>query len=646
MLRFFRGLSNSRIGTWAVALIGIGILVGFAMGDLSNVGTGNLGFGMGSSTLAEAGKQEVTDREMSDAMQRRLQEVRQQNPTADYTSIAADFEPLLAQLIDQAALFAFADKYGFHLSKRLIDGEIAQIPGTRGLDGKFSEQAYAAFLQQQRMTDAQVREVISTGVLQRLLLTPIAVNARTPVGVATPYASMLLEAREGEAVVVPVTAFTAGLKPTDADLQRYYAANRARYMVPEQRVIRIARMGPEQVANVSASDQEIAAYYRANQATYGARETRTLSQAIVPDRAAANAIAARARAGGTLAAAAAPAGSNASVSSLADQTRQAYASVAGERAAAAAFGAASGAVVGPIQSDFGWVVVKVDAVKREGGKSLDQARSEIAAKLNAEKRKAALEELVDRVQTALDEGRNFAEAASQAKLPVTTTPLIVANGTSRTDSGYKFPAELAPALKVGFEMASNDQPEIATLPNDQGYAMVAPEQVVAAAPAPLASIRDRVEKDWVLGQALARARTVANSVAAKASTMPLSEAVKQAGIPLPPVRPIAARRIQIAEASGQIAPPLRMLFTLGAGKSRAVRDVGDRGFFVVKVDKIVPGNALLQPGLIGQMQNELQQATSQDYAQQFIAALRAEVKVQRNEKAIQEAKQRLTSGGG
>jgi peptidyl-prolyl cis-trans isomerase D len=646
MLRFFRGLSNSRIGTWAVALIGIGILVGFAMGDLSNVGTGNLGFGMGSSTLAEAGKQEVTDREMSDAMQRRLQEVRQQNPTADYTSIAADFEPLLAQLIDQAALFAFADKYGFHLSKRLIDGEIAQIPGTRGLDGKFSEQAYAAFLQQQRMTDAQVREVISTGVLQRLLLTPIAVNARTPVGVATPYASMLLEAREGEAVVVPVTAFTAGLKPTDADLQRYYAANRARYMVPEQRVIRIARMGPEQVANVSASDQEIAAYYRANQATYGARETRTLSQAIVPDRAAANAIAARARAGGTLAAAAAPAGSNASVSSLADQTRQAYASVAGERAAAAAFGAASGAVVGPIQSDFGWVVVKVDAVKREGGKSLDQARSEIAAKLNAEKRKAALEELVDRVQTALDEGRNFAEAASQAKLPVTTTPLIVANGTSRTDSGYKFPAELAPALKVGFEMASNDQPEIATLPNDQGYAMVAPEQVVAAAPAPLASIRDRVEKDWVLGQALARARTVANSVAAKASTMPLSEAVQQAGIPLPPVRPIAARRIQIAEASGQIAPPLRMLFTLGAGKSRAVRDVGDRGFFVVKVDKIVPGNALLQPGLIGQMQNELQQATSQDYAQQFIAALRAEVKVQRNEKAIQEAKQRLTSGGG
>ena len=86
MLRFFRGLSNSRIGTWAVAIVGIGILVGFAMGDLSNVGTGNIGFGMGASTLAEAGKQEVTDREMNDAMQRRLQEVRGQNPTATPSS--------------------------------------------------------------------------------------------------------------------------------------------------------------------------------------------------------------------------------------------------------------------------------------------------------------------------------------------------------------------------------------------------------------------------------------------------------------------------------------------------------------------------------------------------------------------------------
>ena len=142
-------------------------------------------------------------------------------------------------------------------------------------------------------------------------------------------------------------------------------------MIPEQRALRIARIGPEQVANVAATDQEIAAYYNANKATYAPSDTRILSQVVVPDQATANAIAARAKGGATLAAAAAPAGANAAVTTLADQTRQAYAGVAGDQAAAAVFAAPSGAVVGPIQSDFGWVVVKVDSVKAGGGKTLD-----------------------------------------------------------------------------------------------------------------------------------------------------------------------------------------------------------------------------------------------------------------------------------
>src|SRR5205085_1652139 len=102
-------------------------------------------------------------------------------------------------LIAILAGFAVADKYGFPLSKRLVDAEIAQLPNTKGLNGEFSEQAYQQFLAQQRLTDPQVRRILAGGLLQRLMLTPIATNARVPVGMAMPYASMLPEAREGEA---------------------------------------------------------------------------------------------------------------------------------------------------------------------------------------------------------------------------------------------------------------------------------------------------------------------------------------------------------------------------------------------------------------------------------------------------------------
>jgi peptidyl-prolyl cis-trans isomerase D len=647
MLSFFRRVSKSKIGTWLMASVLIAILAGFAVSDISNFGSGNIGLGMSSSTLAKVGKQEVSEREMSEAMQRRLQEVRQQNPTADYATIMGDFDTILDALIDQRVLLAFAEKYGFHLSKRLIDAEIAQIPSTRGLNGQFNEQAYQAFLAQQRLTDPQVRQIIGGTLLQRMLLTSVAANARVPVGMAQPYASMLLESREGEGAAVPVDAFRAGLNPTDADLQRYYSANRNRYMIPEQRVLRIARIGPEQVAGVGASDPEIAAYYNANQASYGAKEIRNLTQVVVPDQATASAIAARAKGGATLAAAAAPAGGNAALTSVESKTRQAYASAAGDKVAAAAFSAPGGGIVGPVQSDFGWVVVKVDSIKTEGGKSLAQASPEIAAKLNADKRKQGMEDLVDKAQSAVDEGSNFAEAAAQAKLPVTTTPLLIANGTSRADASYKLPPELAPALKTGFEIAPNDPPEVVSLPNNQGYALVSPAQVVAAAPAPLASIRPQVATDWINAQAFVRAKGTASAIAAKvAKGMPLAQAVKEAGVPLPAVQPVGARRIQIATANGQIPAGLRALFTLAQGKADVVADERGRGFVVVKVNKIIPGNALLQPGLISRMQNELKEPMSEDYAQGFLASVRNDMKLKRNDAAIAALKARLTSSGG
>ena len=644
MASFFRRVSTSKIGTWIMASILIAILAGFALSDLSNFGSGNIGFGMGSSTLAEVGDEQVTEQEMSQAMQRRLQQVRQQRPDADYATIAGDFETLLDSLIDQRALLAFADKYGIHLSKRLIDAEIAQIPQTKGLNGKFSDQAYQQFLAAQRLTDAEVRQIISGTLLQRIVLTPVATNARVSVGMATPYASMLLEAREGEAAVVPLEPFRAGLNPTDADLQRYYSANRNRYMVPEQRTVRIARIGPELASGAAASDQEIAAYYNANQATYAAKQTRDLSQALVPDQGSANAIAAKAKTGTPLAAAA---GANAAVTTLSGQSREAYASVAGEKAAAAVFAAGSGAVVGPLQTDFGWVVVKVDGVKTEGGKSLAAAKAEIAAKLNADKRKQAVEDMVDKVQNAIDEGNNFSEAAAATKLAVITTPLVTAAGASRTDAAYKLPPELVPALKTGFEIAPNDPPEVVTLPDKQSYALVSPAEVVPAAPAPFASIRDRLAADWVNGQAFQRARDAATKIANRGSQgVSLAQAVKESGIALPPPRPMTARRIQVAEAGAGVAAPMQALFSLQQGKSRMVADSQGRGFFVVKVNKITPGNALIQPGLISRMQNELADALSQDYAQQFVAAVRADMKVKRNEDAIKALKARIIGSGG
>jgi peptidyl-prolyl cis-trans isomerase D len=290
--------------------------------------------------------------------------------------------------------------------------------------------------------------------------------------------------------------------------------------------------------------------------------------------------------------------------------------------------------------------VKIDSVTAGGSKTLEQAKAEIATKLTQDKRKSAIEDLVDKVQNMVDNGGNFSEAVGAAKLPVTTTPLITASGSSRSDASFKLPPELAPALKTGFDIAPNDPPEIVTLPGDSGYAVVSPGQVIPSAPSPLASIREQVAGDWINDQASKRAQAAATQIAAKASgSVSLADAVKGAGAAIAAPQPVAARRIQLTNAQGNVPPALKLLFGVGPGHSR-MAPLPQGGFVVVKVDKVIPGNALVAPGLISQVQGELNQASSQDYAQQFISDVRRHMKAKRNESAIEAFKARLVSSSG
>ena len=92
-------------------------------------------------------------------------------------------------------------------------------------------------------------------------------------------------------------------------------------------------------------------------------------------------------------------------------------------------------------------------------------------------------------------------------------------------------------------------------------------------------------------------------------------------------------------------PALAMMFSLAQGRSRMIADPGGRGFVIIKVTKIVPGNASLQPSLISRTQSDFQQAVPNEYAEQMARAIQADIGVKRNESAIADAKRRITGGG-
>ena len=65
----------------------------------------------------------------------------------------------------------------------------------------------------------------------------------------------------------------------------------------------------------------------------------------------------------------------------------------------------------------------------------------------------------------------------------------------------------------------------------------------------------------------------------------------------------------------------------------------------MKTNTITPGNAFAAVGLINRMQTELQEGVQDEYARQFMAAVRAQLKAKRNESAIAAEKARIATSG-
>lgn len=640
MLNIFRRGITSKIMlvVLAIGLFAI-VVTGFGTGgDVGNLAGGG-------DRLASAGDEEISSTEFTEQMNRQLTQARQQRPELDMGTFISTgaFEETLRQLISSKALLSFARSLGFTVSEKMVNTQIASIPAFQNLAGQFDNTAFQQALAQQNITEQALREEIATGLIQQQMLVPLAFASRVPESLALQYASLLLERRTGSIGVVPAANMEKGPEPTAQEIANFYRQNQGRYRIPERRVIRYAPFGAEQVASAAQpTDAEIAAFYRDNAARYAAQETRTLSQVVLPSQEAAQQFTAKLARGTSFAQAAAEAGfSNADIN-VRQQSRSQFAGLTSPAVANAAFSAAQGAVTAPTRSDFGWHVVRVDAVNRTAARSLAAARDEIAKQLGEQKRQEALADLVTRVEDALADGSSFEEVAKANRLAIQETPPVTAAGKAE---GGQLPPEAAPLLKTAFDMEADEDPVVEALGQGDRFAIVAPARVIPAAPPPLAQIQDRVKADFIARRAADRARAVAASIVAKinAGTAP-AKAFSEAKVPLSALQPVNAQRIQISQGE-EVPPPLAMMFSMKKGTAKLLQAPNGAGWFVVHVADTQAGDARSQPALVQATRAQFNQVAGNEYVDQFVRAVERDQKVKRNEDAIRRTRQQLLGPG-
>lgn len=644
MLSNFRRFIHSKFGAlFALLFLGV-IAAAFILGDLSSGQFGS-SLGGGGETVAKAGGTRLTQTQLQERVQRVFENARRANPGLQISEFLAQGAAgqIYDQLVAAMTLKEYAEDQDIHISKRLVDAQIARIPAFQDAAGAFSQENFRQLLLRERITEQALREDITREILERHMLAPLGLGVKLPDSIILPYASLLLEARQGTIAAIPATAFTDIKDPSDAQLSEYYRSNAARFTIPEQRRIRYAVIDSERFAQAAQpTDAEILAAYNQNKASYAAKENRSFEQLILPTEAAAKAIAEKVKGGVSLAAAAQDAGL--AVSTLADQSRESLTTSSSASVANAGFAAKQGELVGPVRGSLGWVILRVSSIKTTPARALPAVRDEITATLRTQKQKRLLNEFTGKIEDQIADGGSFEEVVKDNGLKLETTPFLLSTGQQAEDQAYQAPVDVQPLLAPVFQMSQDDDAQLIPIKEDQRYALAAPAEIRAAAPPPLAKVKPVVVAQYKLTQGNAKAKALAEQIRTKvAKGMKLADAVAQAGIPLPAPQTVGGRRADIMREGQRPPAEVAILFSMAANSVKTLPVGQDRGYFVVQLNGIKRGDAGGQTALLDQVRGQLSDVVGQEYGQQFERAVEKQLGVKRTPSAVANVERALTS---
>lgn len=641
MITAIRRMFSSTIGKFLalafVALVG----VAFALGDV----TGNSTFGgIGGANVAKVGNEEIGVGELRDRVRLAYNQARQNQPGMTMAAFveSGGLDQVLDQLVEGLAFDQFATEMGFGVSKRLIDGRIADIPAFAGVSGSFDQTRFEAFLRENGMTEAQLRRDLRQQLLIEQIAAPIATMPRIGQGMAQPYAALLLEQRRGQATFIPSSPFAPTADPGDAALKTYLTQNAAKFTVPERRVIQYAVFDRAAVPVPAVTDAEIAKVYKDNASQFTASETRRFAQVIVPDRATANALAAKVRGGTALTAAAQAAGLSASTTG--DLTQSAYAATSTAAAAKAAFAAKRGDLIGPIQTGLGWSVARVEDVTTRPARSLADASAEIRTELAKNKANEAIVDYYNAIQDAVNSGASIEEITTDRKLTLATTPALLPSGRVPGQPGFTLAPELAPLVSQAFQGGSEGEGQLATLVENEKFAVYAVKSIVAAAPPPFAQIRADLLTDWrfAQGQKIARdkARAIVKAVEGGKS---LPDAVAAAGPNIGNVQAIGGRRAELGAGGKPVPPELALLFSMAKDSVKTLEIPGNRGWMVIALADVQrPDPKSIDPARVAGIAQPLAPAFGNELIEQLAGEAKRRAGVTINKELVDQLRKELT----
>jgi peptidyl-prolyl cis-trans isomerase D len=588
-----------------------------------------------AAAVAKVDGHKITQQEWDDAHKREVDRIRAQMPNVDPKLLDSQQARLatLEQMVNERLLVVAAQKQLLITSDARLARDLQQNPtiaSLRGPDGKLDMERYRQLAASQGMTPEMFENRVRQDLSSRQVLAPLQASA-LPLSKQTEAAlQAYLQRREVQVQKFAAKDFAAKVQTSQADLEAYYKANAERFRSIETADVEYVVLDINSLmSTITLPEQDLKTYYEQNLQRLAGQEQRRASHILLnaaKDAPAAERDKARAKAQELLAQV------RKAPKSFADVARKhsqdpGSASKGGDldyfaRGAMvkpfeeAVFGMKEGDISDVVESEFGFHIIQLTGIKSPKAPSFEAMRPQLEADLRKQQAQRKFAELADSFSNGVYEQADALKPVAD-KLKLT---LRQAKGVTRVPSG-SVPNELSNP-KVLQALFSDDavNKHRNTEAIETGASTLVSARVVKHYPAvvrPFDEVKDDVRKQFVQVRALELAR--AEGQDKLAAWQKLADAA-HLDKPLVISRDQQQSQPQALVDAALRADPAKLPAWVGV-------DLGNEGYAVVRVNKIVPREP--QPeDQARQTRQQFAQLWGQAEVQAYLAALKKELKVE------------------
>lgn len=399
----------------------------------------------GGNYVASVGGHKISQQEFSQALRQQQERVREMLGGGADAALLESPEMRMAalnSLIQRRVLLEEAQRGRLVATDAQLREFIGELPAFK-LNGTFNSAQYEAFLKSQGMTPLAFESRVRQDLILQQASDAYSRTEIVPAVLAERFIQIAEQQREVSRATISPERFVAEVKLAPDAAKTYYDGHPAEFEVPEQVRLEYVLLSPDALApQVNVTPEEEQQYYKDNAARYGKPEERdashilvTVAQDATPEQKAA----AKARAEELAKQAkqnpdnfaelarknSQDPGSSQNGGSLGYNPRGAMVKPFDD----AVFAMKVGEVVGPVQTDFGYHVIKLNAVKPAQVLDFAQVKESIDADIRKQKAQKLFADLAEKFSnTAYEQSDSLKPAADLVKLKVEQSPWVPRKG--------------------------------------------------------------------------------------------------------------------------------------------------------------------------------------------------------------------------